>query len=77
MSSSVEEFAAVYLVGGLIWVAIEHFKFNQNYEELDTVGQVAIAFSQQIVHYIRGMLTWPLYVVEDLLIYADNRWVRS
>ena len=61
-----------YLFAGLIWVRIEHTNFDFDFEGLPTHESV-IAVLQLIVHYTRGFLVWPLYMVEDFLIYLDNR----
>ena len=62
----------LYSIAGFVWVSIEQKNLNFDFKELSTRESV-FAVLQQIVHYLRGFLTWPLYMVEDVLIYLSNQ----
>jgi hypothetical protein len=61
----------LYLFFGLIWLKMEHDMFDIDFEET-TAPEAALTIGIQIVHYIRVVITWPLYAIEDLLIDIDN-----
>jgi hypothetical protein len=65
-----------YLIFGLVSVKLEHETFAFDFKDLSRRESI-IAVLQQSVHYIRIMLVWPLYVVEDWLIYFDNKGMEE
>ena len=62
----------MYLLIGLIWVRLEHDTFLEIEWEDDTAVNLFFNVAQQMLHYIRIILVWPLYALEDLLIWLEN-----
>ena len=61
----------IYLFLGLLFTIFEHRSYDFDFSEF-TRKETIIAILQQIVHYTRYILTWPWYIIEDLLIMMDN-----
>jgi hypothetical protein len=49
----------------------EHNRYEFDFTDLP-VFSVVLNIMQQLIHYTRYMLTWPLYVMEDIVVFVDN-----
>lgn len=74
MMSTLELFGLCYAVIGIIYVKLEDgtFEIDQEGYEKSSSFQLVICLMQQIIHYLRVGLVWPLYAIEDILIFLDN-----
>lgn len=61
----------IYLIVGMIWVKLEHDTFDFDFGDLSG-RETAITVAQQANHYLRVLVCWPLYVIEDFLLWLDN-----
>ena len=61
----------LYLVLGMVYVFGEHRSLSYDLESLSR-KELTITILQQMIHYFRVAVTWPLYLVEDFLIWLDN-----
>ena len=63
----------IYLIMGLLFVKLEHnlLATSFNYSEM---GKKDIVFCtlHQIIHYVRMIVMWPLYALDDFLIWLYN-----
>jgi hypothetical protein len=64
--------ALIYITIGVFWAFMEHLMLGYDFEDIDNGTDAAIVISQQVIHYSRVILTWPLYIAEDVLIFLDN-----
>ena len=64
---------SLYTACSMIYVYCEHNTFEYHYENMPK-SYVALAIIQQMVHYARAGLCWPLYIIEDAVIYVMNNW---
>lgn len=60
-----------YVAIGILYVWLEHNTFEFDFSEF-TRKDIIITVLQQVIHYLRVALMWPLYVLEDMLIFYDN-----
>ncbi len=62
----------LYILVGLVAVYAESRCFNDlNFEEYSK-GEIFLTIAQQSVHYLRVGAVWPLYMIEDMLIWIDS-----
>ena len=63
-------FILFYLIIGMVYVKLEHDLLDEDADgdALDIFFTVA----HQVLHYARIMITWPLYLLEDSLIWLEN-----
>lgn len=62
----------VYVAASIIMTAVEHYSYEFDFEDM-TGREVVLTLLQQTLHYTRYFLTWPLYVLEDIVIWVSNR----
>lgn len=63
----------IYLFIGVCLATIDHFALGQVPTNHQYKGAVALDIAQRICHLFRVVLTWPLYLAEDLIIILSNR----
>jgi hypothetical protein len=61
-----------YFGAGMLWMITEHYTMDVDLDEM-TPRERKFAICQQIVHYARGVFVWPFYLVEDFLLWLENR----
>ena len=57
---------------GLIWVWLEHKTFDIGFEDCSP-REAIITVSIQTTHYLKVFLLWPLYIIEDFLLYLASK----
>ena len=71
----VSTFWIIYLLVGLFFVVLE-YKLNivymVDFKEMNRAEALCVV-GAQIAHYLRVWVTFPLYLVEDVLIIASNK----
>ena len=65
-----------YIIIGIVLVVIEHSRYDWDGLEDMTLALIALNVLQQTIHYSRYLLTWPWYVLEDMVIVAAN-WIEE
>ena len=63
-------FILFYLVMGMVYVKLEHDLFDEDPD--GDAFDIFLAVAHQVVHYARIMITWPLYLLEDSLIWLGS-----
>lgn len=66
---NLEIFYTLYLIAGLFWVLIEH-KMFQTYFKENKLNSFDVM--QLIIHYLRVLIAWPTYAMEDLLMTLES-----
>ena len=64
-------FLVFYVLFGVAVAVLENRLFNLDFTDCSARDR-AYMIAQQIVHYARIVVVWPLYVAEELLIWFDN-----
>lgn len=67
---------ALYMLIGLYWIKLEHDMFDMDYAGA-TRRELVCGLTQQIVHYLRVGMVWPLYLAEDLALHFENQGVEE
>lgn len=63
----------VYALFGLVYVKMESdLFFSSSFDEEMTHKQAILTVVQQFIHYLRVLLTWPLYMAEDIVLWAED-----
>ena len=63
---------AIYLVCGGVYAWLENRMFSGAWPEETSTTLNALLGAQMAVHLFRIVLTWPLYLVEDFLIFLAS-----
>jgi hypothetical protein len=62
----------IYLIIGIIYVYFEHKTFDFNFEGMKGF-EVFLNILQQTVHYLRVLVVWPFYQLEDTILFMLDR----
>jgi hypothetical protein len=69
--SEYEAFWCIYAILGAMFTVIEHNRYEFDCTDMPKLS-IVLNIMQQLIHYTRYMVTWPLYMLEDMVILADN-----
>lgn len=72
MSSAWQVAILVYAALGTIFIIVEHNSYDWDFNGMKP-SKIILNMVHQLVHYSRCMIVWPWYLVEDFLLYIDNR----
>ena len=67
-----ETLLTLYMLVGLFFVVLESRMNPTDYSEMGRLEALCVMGSV-IVHYLRLSFTYPLYLAEDVLLWASNR----
>ncbi len=67
---------SAYIACGMAYVWAEHRTYEYDYEKMPKL-YLSLNIAQQLVHYTRVALTYPLYIVEDMIIYMMNKYFEE
>ena len=67
-----EEFIVLYLILGVFFTIIEHRSYEYDFTGF-TNSELVCSVLQQLIHYSRYIFTYPWYLLEDIVVYIDNR----
>jgi len=62
----------IYLLIGALYVYFEHKTFDFDFEDMSSFV-IFLNILQQITHYLRVLVVWPFYVLEDLILFMLSR----
>ncbi len=60
-----------YALAGLIYTKLEDGCYEFDFTDCTRL-QIAMFQLQMVVHYFRIVLTWPLYLIEDITVFVSN-----
>lgn len=64
-------FIYVYFMIGAFFTILEHYSYEFDFSDMSKT-KIGLNIMQQLLHYTRYLLTWPLYLLEDLTIMLSN-----
>jgi hypothetical protein len=62
----------IYLLIGALYVYLEHRTFDFDFEGMSGFV-IFLNLIQQITHYLRVLVVWPFYVIEDMTLFMLGR----